>query len=408
MTMSSNPRPSDVRLESRRLLQTYDPALDDADRQPLSSFARTHWKALASWGVFAAFVFAYIVWAIQWGPGYLAPVPDLKGLSANESVTAKISNATVQNQVRTALIGASAGLAFLTTGFFAWRQVNMSRLGQLTDRFTKSIENLGAESSAVRLAGVYGLEQLSADHRFCRPAAQVLTAFVREVPPRLKADMHETEKGAESSDAVDSATPASSRHRKETGSQEAVAHEVQDSATIVIAKGLWQRATNTPINLAGAELPQINLPGTKLARARLSRANLRFADLRGVDLSYADLRDADLTGAYLLRATLNNTNMDGAILVDAWLNEVKGVDASFVNAELSGIRLQGAELTKPDFTSANGRVEAQGAQLIGADFSGADLTDADFSGADLTDADFTDATLNNVTWEGAIGIHQGG
>lgn len=434
MTMPSKGGSNEVVSPPRRLLTPYDPALDDADRLPLWSFLRTRWKALVVWALAAAFVVAYTVWAIFCAPGQLAPVPDLKGLNPNETVTAKISNANAQNSIRTTLIGAIAGATFLTTGFFAWRQVTMSRLGQLTDRFTKSIENLGAESSAVRLAGVYGLEQLSTDHRFCRPAAQVLTAFVREASPGLKADVRATETppfavstresppgtvivsvtpptatGVEttSQSPADSALRALSAQQEETGPQKAVSHEIQDSARILISRGLWRRAMKTPINLAGAELPEINLPGSDLTQASLPQANLRSADLRAAILSSADLRGADLTGAYLQWATLDETHLEGATLIGAWLNEANGFEPQFENADLYGVHLLRAKLIRANFRRARmGEVggkplEAQGATLIGADFSDAELTGADFRGANLTDADFTNATLDNVKWQGA-------
>jgi uncharacterized protein YjbI with pentapeptide repeats len=414
MNMPSKAGANEVRFGSRRLLERYDPALDEADRQPLLSYARTHWRALAAWGLAAALVFAFLVWAVWFAPSYFAPGPTdadlapLKDTKPDVYVKALTDRATAQNAVRTTLIGAIAGAAFLTTGFFAWRQVTLSRLGQLTDRFTKCIENLGAESSAVRLAGVYGLEQLSADHRFRRPAAQVLAAFIRDASP-LKADSQTSEAPPK---ARSEAGAPRARRLVPRRAEERVPREVQECATILISKGLWRRATSSPINLAGAELPQINLPGTDLRGALLYEANLRSADLRGTDLSHADLRDADLTGAYMLGAKLDGARLQGAILASARLDNATGVGVRFDHTDLRDAELGGAQLARANFTDANlAGLRAGSSTLTYAQFGaeegsrghGADLTGALFTGAKLTGADFTGAEVDKVaSWDRAV------
>ena len=60
----------------------------------------------------------------------------------------------------------------------------VSQEGQITDRFTRAIEQLGAEQLQVRLGGIYALERIARDSPGDHwPIMEVLTAFVRENAP---------------------------------------------------------------------------------------------------------------------------------------------------------------------------------------------------------------------------------
>jgi hypothetical protein len=117
------------------LLDRFPPALT-TDRQQGLDAIRVHWKAIALWSALAVLVLGFLAWAIFWAPGALTrPAPtdaDLNGLPPKERVTAQIAYATARNGVRTTLIGTVAGAAVLTTGYLAWRQVIVGRLGQLS------------------------------------------------------------------------------------------------------------------------------------------------------------------------------------------------------------------------------------------------------------------------------------
>jgi hypothetical protein len=71
---------------------------------------------------------------------------------------------------------------------------NLSREGQITDRFTKAIEQLGSLDDKgkpkleIRLGGIYALERIARDsERDHTVIMEVLTTYVREHSPR-KAD----------------------------------------------------------------------------------------------------------------------------------------------------------------------------------------------------------------------------
>ncbi|HKX06411.1 MAG TPA: pentapeptide repeat-containing protein [Methylomirabilota bacterium] len=60
-------------------------------------------------------------------------------------------------------------------------ELRLSLEGQVTERFTRAMEQLGSNTLAVRLGGIYALERIAKDSaRDHGPIMEVLTAFVRE------------------------------------------------------------------------------------------------------------------------------------------------------------------------------------------------------------------------------------
>ena len=51
--------------------------------------------------------------------------------------------AAAVNAIRSTLLQGLAGLAVLVGVFFTWRQIQVNRQGQVTDRYTRAIEQLG-------------------------------------------------------------------------------------------------------------------------------------------------------------------------------------------------------------------------------------------------------------------------
>ena len=64
---------------------------------------------------------------------------------------------------------------------FTARNFTLSREGQVTDRYTKAIEQLGSDKLDVRIGGIYALERVARDSAKDHPTVmEVLTAFIRE------------------------------------------------------------------------------------------------------------------------------------------------------------------------------------------------------------------------------------
>jgi uncharacterized membrane protein len=92
---------------------------------------------------------------------------------------------TAREAVRTQLLTLGAGVfaagALVFTArnsIFAQRTVQLTEQGQVTDRYTKAIEQLGSDKLDVRLGGIYALERVALDSpRDHLTVIEVLTIF---------------------------------------------------------------------------------------------------------------------------------------------------------------------------------------------------------------------------------------
>jgi hypothetical protein len=86
---------------------------------------------------------------------------------------------------RRILLQTLTGVLVLGGAFVAWRQLLVTREGQITERFTRAIDQLGDDKVEVRLGGIYALERLARDSRVDeRTITEVLCAYVRHRSPR--------------------------------------------------------------------------------------------------------------------------------------------------------------------------------------------------------------------------------
>ena len=161
---------------------------------------------------------------------------------------------------------------------------------------------LGASQPEVRVGAIYALERAAIRSAEEHPVVMsVLAAFVR-------------------------------------GHSHPAQPDVQAALTV-----LGRRASERdrePIDLTGADLARLRLPGADLTGARLARARFRAADLHGAmlggaDLTGADLACADLTGADLAGANLTGADLTGARLAGAYLVGATLTRATLADADLA-------------------------------------------------------------------------
>jgi hypothetical protein len=269
---------------------------------------------------------------------------DRQGVTGGKDrIELKREQGQLQNDARATLLQALAGGALLLGAYFTWRQVQTGRQqvhlaeqGQITERFTRAIDQLGSAHLDVRLGGIYALERIARDSPNDRATiGEVLTAYIRghaPWPPRLE-DQPPIEAAIE--------TVAFLRLR---------APDVQAALTVL---GRGHFADPDP------DAPQLDLADTDLRRSYLSRADLRRARLYGADLRRARFDDTDLRGATLIRAYLQEAHLLGANLQDAVLHHADLRDADLTDANLAGADLRHANL--------------QGTKLDGVDLRGARL-----------------------------------
>lgn len=108
-------------------------------------------------GVVASFLtFAYA--AIFLLPDYFV---NRDARSSDPKVMTQAEAAKARNDVRTSLLQGAGGLLLLLgAGLTLW-QLQLSREGQITERFTRAIDHLGDPATDLRIGGVYALERIA-------------------------------------------------------------------------------------------------------------------------------------------------------------------------------------------------------------------------------------------------------
>jgi uncharacterized protein YjbI with pentapeptide repeats len=321
------------------------------------------WRPIIRWAGFLAVVAAAVVLIVV----LFGPVTDLIARHDAGSVTGLHRAAALQSArdaARGRLLQLGAGLFAAAALIYTARNFTLSRTGQVTDRYTKAIEQLGAGGLDVRIGGIYALERVARDSARDHPTImEVLAAFIRE---------HSHEQWPPPVGNEPGAAPPARGTRP----------DVQAAVTVLGRRNT--RHDRQRINLAGADLT-----GAVLYRANLTRANLTGADLTRAALAGADLTRASLTGATLIRA--NVADLTGASLAEAILAPTDLTGANLFHANLAGAFLAQATLARAALVGA----DLSEAVLIGATLVGADLTSANLTGANLTHANFTDAKLTD-------------
>jgi Pentapeptide repeats (8 copies) len=166
-----------------------------------------------------------------------------------------------------------AGAALLSGLYFTWRTLQVNREGQITERFTRAIEQLGAthddksKNLELRLGGIYALERIARESEEDHwSIMEVLTAYVRQHAP----------------------------WRSEPTEVPGLAADIQAIITVLRRRtrffgyGEPERLDLHETNLRGADLSSANLRKANLNRANLEKAFLRGANLTNVNLSGAE------------------------------------------------------------------------------------------------------------------------
>ena len=273
-------------------------------------------KLRAVWPYLAALVFLLVagVAALIWLPEMQVPK------EAYWLDTKTIFD--IKNEARRTISYIIGGiLALIGIGLTFWRHW-IALEGQITERFTRAIDQLGSDKMEIRMGGIYALERIAFDSKKDYwPIIETLTAFVRE--------------GARWQGPL-------------TVSPESLSREDPDSLKEV-----------------NSDLPESEInPSTDIQAALtvLGRRKYRFGhkieiwrlDLRNTDLRGANLSRAHLEGAILRKAHLEGARLEGACLKKAYLED----------AHLEGTRLRKAHLEGANLRRATGLTREQLAEAI--------------------------------------------
>ncbi|MEW2267849.1 pentapeptide repeat-containing protein [Streptomyces sp. NPDC047868] len=229
-------------------------------------------------------------------------------------------------------------------------QSELTREGQVTERYVEAIKLMASEKLTERLGGIYALERIMRDSRKdYATVVEVLAAFVRE---RAAAG---TEEVFDDKDVKPD-------------------EDVQAALTVLGRRPIHSDGPSY-INLRNTDLR-----GVDLSDAKFDQVDLRNARLQRAYFARASLRDAVFQGAALHKADFSFTRLNGAIFYQAGMEETALWQADAENAVFSYANMERARLRE--------------AKLQGAAFLHTKVASAEFHGADLARTILKDIDLS--------------
>lgn len=248
-----------------------------------------------------------------------------------------------ENEARKTLAQIIGGGLVFAGIYTSLQTYDLQRQSQITDRFTKAIDQLGSVKAStagqkpeinveIRIGGVYALERIAYDSpRDHWPIMNVLSNYVRVNPP------------------ISSQTKSSP--------------EIETILTVIGRRDTKQDPPGDRIDLTGSHFfgPSVN-------DANLIECILLNANLTDVDFSGSKLNDADFDGATLNQVDLSGTDLSGASFNGAKLDQETNLkDATLSETDLENAVFGNVIIEHTDFSNAN----LKGTDIGGADFSGA-------------------------------------
>jgi hypothetical protein len=241
---------------------------------------------------------------------------------------------------------------------FTWKTLTATREGQITDRFIRAVDQLGARdkngnpATEIRIGGIYGLVRVAHESsQDYEPILAILDDYVRlNAPVEEKSVPRVWNKLIHVRPRMD----------------------VQAALSFLVERPIFPPAH---LNLSHTDLSGADLRNAHLEHADLTDANLDSADLTNAHLDEAQLQDdtqlvrtelinAHLEGAYLTHARLEGADLYGAYLTSAFLTSADLKHAILWHAHLELAVLDGAKLED---------VHLSGAHLENSDLRGADF-----------------------------------
>jgi hypothetical protein len=297
------------------------------------------------------------------------------------------------------------GTALISGLYFTWRTLQVNSEGQITERFTRAIDQLGKFDDErkklfeIRLGGIYALERIARESpEDYWPIMEILTAYVRHNAPWASESLEEGLEG------MDDATEGQSAMESSGGRSEPIEAPAPDLDIQAIMTVLGRR----PRSYLHGESEVLDLHETNLSGANLSGANLSNPNFLETNLSGADLSRTKFSEAVLVYSDLSRANLSGAKLSGVHSLDTDFSEALFIRADLSGANLSGANLSGTLFSDADlfSRVDPQIAAqieltILQATIEEEVLSDTNLSGADLSQArHLTQEQLEATTGDG--------
>jgi len=159
----------------------------------------------------------------------------------------------------------------------AQEELRLTRQGQITERFTRAIDQLGSEKLQIRLGGIYALERIdkeSPEKAYHGTVMEVLTAYIRE------------NSRGEPKEPSRSTTAPNEDVEQDKGSEQDAQPTLQGLPTDI------QAILDVLIRRKEERVLEEHRVILDLRQANLQNASLRDANLQGAFLGGANLQEA--------------------------------------------------------------------------------------------------------------------
>jgi hypothetical protein len=205
----------------------------------------------------------------------------------------------------------------------------LTRQGQITERFTKAVEQLGRadipnkeNNLAIRLGGIYALERVANESKeYHWPIMELLTAYVRQNAPRKLNDPNYELKA-----------------------------DIKAILTVLGRRKIEYETESQRLDLSGT-----NLSGLQLKDANLDRVMFNGADLTGATFIKGQMENAsfvitDLTSAAFLEIDLKGSTFNIKLSGSRFFPKTIFKGTNFTDCDLSDVRgfgckdIEGADL----------------------------------------------------------------
>jgi len=335
------------------------------------------------------------------------------------------------------------GIAIAIGLYYTWRRIGIAeedlkatqktlevaQEGQITERFSRAIEQFGSQNLEIRLGGIYALERIANESdKDYWPIMEILTAYIRNHSPIEMKDKTETEwiedgNGGTNEDkhAVRLAHDIEAiitviRRSKPLLIPTSEEHNHLDLHETYLYTSCFQKAQLDRVNFQNSHFVSANLQGANLKGANFRSSNLQGADLHGANLQGADLHGTSLQGADFQGVNLQCADLQGADLQNVNLSEANLEGANLQRANLKGAKNLSLEqlskvkthyhalldkelhipLLKKECPALFEKTDFQGNDFQGAYFQWIDLQNANLERANLQKANLKEANLQKA------------
>jgi len=242
----------------------------------------------------------------------------------------------------------------------AQKTLEIAQEGQITERFTRAIEQLGSNKIEIRLGAIYALERIANESdKDYWPIMKILAAYVR-----MNSSVDRSRCANFSTVFPLSMDTKNSEIAKKELLDMNKLSDIQVALTILgRRKYRYNNGESEKLDLCTTNLGMINLTmahfeGANFAMAHLEGTNFTQAHLEGANFSMTHLNNL----TFLRQANLEEANLMGASLAGTCLEEANLIGANLMGANLTAARIIYAHLERTN--------------LEGADLRGADLREA--------------------------------